>query len=267
MAGEEEVKVVAPEIEAEAREQGWVPKDEFRGKEDDWRDAETFVKIGKDLNPILRKNNERFKAELEKTKRDLEELRKVTEEFKEHQKTQAAARELTLKNEIAALKKEKSTAISAGDGERVNEIDDRIDELREESRKVVETPAPKPAPQAEAKELTAWKDKNKWYSTDYTLKMQADIIAEDIVNRTGLRGQAFLDELDKVLEETFAPEKLGKKVAPRSPVEGGSRPSTPADNGKKTYENLPADAKAACDRFVKQKILTRDQYVADYAWE
>ena len=263
----ENEQIVSPEVEAEAREQGWVPKDEFRGKEEDWRDAVTFVKIGKDLNPILRKNNERFKAELEKTKKDLEELRKVTEEFKQHQKIQAEAREQSLKTEIAALKKEKAAAVSAGDGEKVNEIDDRIDEIREEERKAKESPPPKPAPQAEAKELTAWKEKNHWYVEDVTMAAAANALAESIVARTGLRGQAFLDELDKVLEETFTPEKLGKKVAPRSPVERGTPPSNPPNGNKKTYENLPADAKAACDRFVKQKILTRDQYVADYAWD
>lgn len=47
--------------------------------------------------------------------------------------------------------------------------------------------------------------------------------------------------------------------------------------GKRTYANLPADAKAACDRFVKTMIkgpdgkekpmMTRDEYVAQYPWE
>jgi hypothetical protein len=29
---------------------------------------------------------------------------------------------------------------------------------------------------------------------------------------------------------------------------------------------LPSEAKAACDRFVKQKLMTREQYVADFDW-
>jgi hypothetical protein len=29
---------------------------------------------------------------------------------------------------------------------------------------------------------------------------------------------------------------------------------------------LPEIAKAACDRFVKQKLMTKEAYVADYDW-
>ena len=52
------------EVEKEARLQGWVPKDEFRGKETDWIDADIFVQRGREINPILRKNNERITKEL-----------------------------------------------------------------------------------------------------------------------------------------------------------------------------------------------------------
>ena len=63
-----EVVQEAPEVnpvEEEARAQGWVGKDEFRGSDDDWVDADTFVKRGKEIMPILRKNNEKLLKELE----------------------------------------------------------------------------------------------------------------------------------------------------------------------------------------------------------
>lgn len=34
--------------------------------------------------------------------------------------------------------------------------------------------------------------------------------------------------------------------------------------GKPTYDDLPAEAKQACDRFVEQGDTTRDAYVAEY---
>ena len=40
-----------------------------------------------------------------------------------------------------------------------------------------------------------------------------------------------------------------------------------ANDSKRTYADLPADAKKACDQFVKDKIMTREQYLEIYEWE
>ena len=57
MAESDDNKVVepAPEIVAEAKELGWVPQDEFRGAQDKWIDAPTFLARGRDVMPLLRK--------------------------------------------------------------------------------------------------------------------------------------------------------------------------------------------------------------------
>jgi hypothetical protein len=80
-----------------------------------------------------------------------------------------------------------------------------------------------------------------------------------------LKGQPFLDKLDEVLAEEF-PSKFGKKQAPSSRVESGSGRQGRSSGNSQSYDNLPAEAKAACDRFVKQKLMTREQYVADFDW-
>ena len=40
-------------LEQEARSMGWVPKEEFRGPETQWRDANEFVERGRTMIPIL----------------------------------------------------------------------------------------------------------------------------------------------------------------------------------------------------------------------
>jgi hypothetical protein len=37
--------------------------------------------------------------------------------------------------------------------------------------------------------------------------------------------------------------------------------------GGKSYAALPDDAKKACDRFVKQGLMTKEQYIKDYFGE
>ena len=57
-SADQEAQAVNEQTQKEARLFGWVPNEEFRGSEDDWVDAEVFVKRGKEINPILRKNYE-----------------------------------------------------------------------------------------------------------------------------------------------------------------------------------------------------------------
>ena len=70
-----------------------------------------------------------------------------------------------------------------------------------------------------------------------------------------------------MLAEEF-PNKFGvsKKNVSASRVESGSGRQSRSGSNAQSYDNLPPTAKDACDRFVKQKLMTREQYVQDYDW-
>ena len=264
----------APTYESEARAQGWVAKEEFRGSEDDWVDAETFVRRGKEIMPILRKNNEKLLKELGEAKKAAEEAREAAKEFREFQKQQFERKTKELESQLQELKQAKRDAITNGDGDRAIAIDDAMDELKEqrleakEELKAAEAKA-KEVPQVTADPaLNAWMDKNDWFGKDSRMTGIANGLGVTLRQENpALNGQAFLDKLDAELAEVF-PEKFGKKRTP-NPMEGTpngtARPSV--SSGKKTYTNLPAEAKAACDKFVKQGLMTKEQYVAEYDWE
>lgn len=266
----------AVDYEKEARLQNWVPLEEFRGPKEDWIDAKDFVERGKQINPILRANNERLLRDLEKTKAQMEELRATTEEFKKFQKDAFDRKAKALQDEIVALREEKKRAISAGDGAKAVDIDDQIDALKEEqvSAKEAAKEAEKPAPKQETPvdpDLTQWMANNSWYARDRAMAEVANYEADKISRiYPELKGKAFLDKLDEALDQTFNPEKLGrqKKEKPRSPVMGASHENTPSrKSGERSFDDLPADAKAAYARFVKQGIkVTKESYVADYDW-
>lgn len=267
----QEGHVEVPVVETEARTQGWVPKTEFRGKEEDWIDAETFVKRGREINPILKQNNDRLRRELDLQKKETESLRAGVEEFKKFQKEQTELRVKKYEEEIKSLREEKKQAISSGDGERAVQIDDQIDALKEEKASVKqeakETP-PAKADEPLAPEVVEWIDKNGWYKRDVHMMAITNEEAEKIkMYHPHLTGKEFFDKLDEALEKKFSLETLGreKKSKPRNPVEGATGSgSVSGSKGKETYENLPAEARTACDRFVKQKLLTKEQFVVDY---
>ena len=264
---------VSEETISEARSQGWVPLEEFRDSEDRWVDAETFVKRGREINPILRKHNAELKKEVEKAKAAAAEAIESAKEFKEFQKTQFEKQKADLQKQIAELKAQKKQAVTDGDGERVVDIDDAIDALKEEQSTLAPPKEIKSTEQPTQIDplLQSWLDKNEWFGQDQVLTRRTNGIGAALrAEFPDLKGQAFLDLLDKEIQETFA-DKFKKREKPVSSVEGGSTTSRPSKSGKKTYADLPSDAKAACDKFIKQGLYKADSieksraaYVADY---
>lgn len=255
----------------EAESQGWVPKDKYRGNETDWVDAETFVKRGREILPILRKNNENLIKELNHTKEQLKEFRQTAEEFKKFQKENYEHKAQEYEKQITELKVARAQAITDGDGQKVNALDDAIDEAKEgvkeakasakeDAKTVVEQPS------SIDPVLQVWLDKHEWFGKDKKLTQMTNALGEVLrIDNPNLQGEKFLEALDEALLEEF-PERFGKKKkAPAGQVESGSGKGRVSSSGK-SYDNLPDDAKKACDRYVKQKLLTKEQYLAEYDW-
>jgi hypothetical protein len=274
MSDENEPSSIAPEVLQEAESQGWVPKERFRGNESDWVDADMFVKRGREILPILRKNNENLIKDLNQTKEQLKEFRQAAEEFKKFQQEAYERKASDYEQRIRDIKESRAQAISDGDGQRVNVLDEALDvakedlkEAKQAAKDVVIAPESAQAPESVDPNLQMWLDKNVWFGQDRRLTSIANGLGENIrLEFPSLKGQPFLDKLDEVLAEEF-PDKFGKKrTTPGSRVESGSGRQSRGGGNAQSYDNLPADAKAACDRFVKQKLMTKEQYVADFDW-
>ena len=265
------------EVLHEAESQGWVPKERFRGNESDWVDAETFVKRGREILPILRKNNENLIKDLNQAKEQLKEFKEAAEEFKKFQREAYERKAAEYERRIQEIKESRAQAISDGDGQKVNALDDALDEAKEdlkeakqaarEAEKPTASNDPTPNETKVDPVLQSWLDKNTWFGEDRRMTSIANGIGENLrLENPGLKGEAFLEKLDEVLAEEF-PNRFGKKTPNSSRVESGSgRQSRGSSSNAQSYDNLPAEAKAACDRFVKQKLMTREQYLADYDW-
>jgi hypothetical protein len=264
---------VSQDIRHEAESQGWVPKERFRGNEADWVDAEVFVKRGREILPILRKNNENLIKDLNATKQQLQDFREAAEEFKKFQKESYQRKAQDYEKQIAEIKESRAQAISDGDGQKVNALDDALDQAKEdfkEAKQAVKDAdavrTPDSTPSAIEPGLQQWLDRNTWFGEDKRMTGIVNGIGESLrLEFPLLKGQPFLDKLDEVLAEEF-PNKFGKKQSPSSRVESGSGRQSRSGGNSQSYDNLPQEAKAACDRFVKQKLMTREQYVADFDW-
>lgn len=236
-------------IELEALAMGWKPRDGFKGDESKFVDAAEYVRRGKEIMPFLRK-------ELATSTAKISKLEKTLERFAEHHsKTEMRAYEKARRD----LEAELDQAATAGDAETVRAVTKDIVELEKEV-------AGKPAAQPSANDdFTAWKDDSPWYGTDKALSAAFDALCEEVAGEGYSTPKVGLKEAERRLREQF-PAKFAKPENPNrrqaAAVEGvgaGSRPRG------KSYADLPADAKAACDDFVKRVPgFTRERYVKDF---
>jgi hypothetical protein len=273
VGGQEQAPQVNEAVAKEARMFGWVPREEFRGSDEEWVDADVFVKRGKEINPILRKNNETLMKKLEEKSKEIDSIKASVEEFKKFQKESFERKQVELEVQIAELKAKKREAIAEGNGDLVVDIDDRIDEIKEAQREAKEEakkPVAEPTRTAEIPEdpsLQAWLGKNEWFGQDTEMTDVANGLGASVRRQfPHLSGQAFLDKLDEKIVEYFPHKVLGNK-ARGSAVDSSGNVRGGSGSGKKSYDNLPADAKAACDRFIKNGwIKSKQEYVDSYDW-
>lgn len=244
-------------FEAEAKADGWVPLDAWKGDPAKHVDAETFVKRGEEILPIVNAKLRRRDEEVQELRRTVDDLKLGNSQFREfHEKTVARERQ-ERDAAIAQLEAVRKKAITDSDGEAFDRADRRIQELRAQ-------PVKKP----ELNEgQRAWLAENPWYQSDKTLRALADGMSDDLATeRPDLVGRReFLDELAKRVKAEM-PHKFENPNRQRSVVEDTQNRG--GGNGKaKTYENLPAEAKTACDRFVRTiPGFTKERYVAEYDW-
>lgn len=249
---EVEVSEVDEETLAEAKRQGWVPQSDYNGPEDRWVDADTFVKKGKEINALLRKDNEFLKREVSEMKTTMMEFKKF------HADTEKRAYDRAMLD----LRDQKKEAINTGDGDKVLQIDDAIDELKQ--ARAIEKVDVRPSNQPDPTFFVQWNEDNPWFGKDTELTEEANLIGEVIKRKQPtLSGEAFLDEVTKRVKKSY-PEKFTNTNRGRpSLVEGTTAPKASAKGGK-GYNDLPPEAKAACQKFEKSGLLSREQYLKDF---
>jgi hypothetical protein len=248
----EDVKVT-PEVEAKALKMGWTPKDEFKGDPDKWRPADEFVERGENMLPIV-------KAQVKRQEKEILELKEAMKQFGEyHTKTETRAYEKAMLD----LKQQRADAIAAGDGVAFDKVDDQLNTLRQE----IESKGKQESKQTDATldpVYIEWVSRNKWVE-DKEMEMEARDVAENLI-AIGVKssGAAFLDRVKEVMKMKH-PEKFENKRRESAPtVEGGS----PAPRrGGKSYADLPADAKAACDRMAKNAYSDKPKEIAAFKAE
>ena len=251
---EKEVVVEEPvetrDFDAEARQEGWVPQDEWNGPSEKWVDSKTFVDRGEKIAGIL-------KSKVTKMEEEIARLNEANKQFGAYHKTQLQKEHEKNQKLIAELEAARKQAVSEGDGEAFERAERGLTDLRKN-----EVPQDVRQQNALAEQ---WVAENPWYNNSPKLGPYADGIAERVAAE-GYSGKAYFNELTRRVKEAFPEEFTNTRRSQAGSVESGGE-KVSSNSKSKTYDNLPAEATAACERFTKAGFMSKADFVAQYEWE
>lgn len=245
------------DYEAEAKVQGW-NSDPDSLPEGKWTDAKTFVEKGERIAGIVRSKADRERTQFENRIAKLESTNREFGEYKDAQLKRSEDRNKDLLNELSLRR---SQAVTDNDGDAFYKLDREIDQVRESMVPPSSNGGPQPNPL-----FDAWRINNEWYDNDPVLRAIADGIEGEIAQR-GYTGQAYYDEVTRRVKD-MSPDSFGnKRQKGATDVEQGGELETKPDSDARVYDNLPPEAKAACDKFVTSGHTTKESYCASYEWD
>lgn len=243
-AGAEPPQHTESDIEQRAREQGWVPKEEWTG-EGKWRDAESFLDRG-----------ELF-AKIDSQRRKLRELEDNQKAFTSHLET---VRKSEFNRAMKQLLAQKKDALEGGNADAVISTDEEIAALRAAAIKAEYQAQAQPQSQEPHPEFVAWTNRNQWYNTSLPMKAFAEAVAVELQSAGERDPARILKEVETRVRKEF-PHKFTNPNRERpGAVEGGANKANAA--AKADYPLSPEEKKTM-DKLVRMGVMTKEQYIAD----
>lgn len=236
--------------EDKARRMGWVPREDFRGDPAKWVPADEFNRRGEEQIPLLRSSVRRLEQELEaqrETARKFAEFHKRVEED-------------AYNRAMEQLKQQRIAARQEFDVEKEMLLEDQIAELKQQ----------KPKPEAAAQqpqlapEYVVWIEENAWVQDEEAYAIGTAIGEKLRKQGDTSSGREFLNKIKKAVAEKYPQLIPGMENENRQQRPAVGQAATLPRKAKKSFSDLPSDAKAACRDFVKRGFITEEQYVKDY---
>jgi hypothetical protein len=230
-------------VQQEALSQGWVPKDEFDGDPERWVDAGEFVRRGE----LFRK--------IESQSKELKDVKKALNELAKHN---SKIREVEYARAVEALKAQKKEALAEGDADRVVEIDDKIDLVKDQQRQLQNEVVHQTVPQEIHPELRNWINKNPWYEATPSMRAWADARGVELAQE-GRAPNEVLNILEKEVKTRFSEKFHNPNRTRASAVE--TAPGRGTTKANVEYE-LSDVEKQVMNTLVSQKVLTKEEYIS-----
>lgn len=235
----------------QASQHGWVSQEEWveQGKDpDQWVDAPTFNMRGE------------FFDKIHKQKREMDEMRKALDDLKAMQARTAQVEREKVMRELKAAKK---AAIEVSDGDAVIEIDERMEQLKDQEKAMKGDPEIQRAQQEGQRLFEEWTSENPWYEKDVKMRRYADSLGVEL-QQQGYRPDQIFQMVSEDVKKTFAdsfenPRRKEASVA-------GTTGQKSASRSKGNWNQLSDEQKQAGQRFIKLGVFKdQKEYIEELA--
>lgn len=267
----------APETQARALEMGWIPPERYKGDPERFIDADAFVERGETILPIVKKRAEKLEAQVAQLNGQVSRMEGL---LKANAEAMAAledyhTKETRRKVEAAKAgwKAEIKRAAADGDHEALAEATDQLTQLnaevleaeKAEGAKRTQPKGGDPGTQELDPVFVAWAGETGWWGKDKRKTHLAVGIAQELqASEPELRGRAFLDRVAEEVAKTL--NERPRHTPPNPDKTGGGKGGSTGARGGKSYEDLPSDAKAACEGYTKELVGEGRRYKTAAEW-
>lgn len=240
--------------EIEAIEQGWIPKDQWKGDPEEHRSAREFLERGELLGKLKSQGSQ---------------LREVTDMLKHLAMHNQRVYEASYKDAIKALTAQKYQAVQEGDVQKVAQIDQQLDQHKVELIKQQQQANQPAQPSAE---FNQWVQKNDWFAKNGSLRYWAQGMAIEFARvNPGVSEGEILQFLEKEVRKEF-PHKFGRQAAPNPDAQGRQGAASGRATGgasvdaefEKIVGGFDDQLARAARNLVKYGHVTKEDYVKQF---
>lgn len=261
-----EVPEITPEVPREtqipqevidrAKMMGHIPKEEFRGDPEKWVPADKYVERADNLMPVLKSQLGKYENKITNLEAQIESQKKTTEKLLKMGETVQQRAYEQAKRDIT---QQQVQAVSDGDVEKWQKLEDQKESLPKPE--IVE-----PEPVQSTPVFDQWRSGNEWYLKDEDMTDFANLYGQKMQQQNpNMPYDQILTSVEKKIKETFPTKFENPNRNQPSVVDGGQNREVAVKSGGKTYNDLPADAKAMCNQNVSQGLYkTKEDWAKAY---
>lgn len=265
-----------PEIERQAREMGWSPKENWKGRPESWVDAQEFVRRGETFIPFLQGERKRLRTELDGIRSQFSGVQTELQQTRQQLQALTEFNQQMAKDRDDRRKAELGTAIrSEEDPVRKAEMETELRTITDRDRTRSAPPErqqQQPPPQQQPPAIQPWVQNflgsnREFFENPHKIALFNSVVSQKRQQgdaRVGeTDGTAFLNEAREEVERMLGGNQR-RQAPPRTedsrPGGGGSR------SGGKGYFDMPADAQGACDSQEKKFVGEGKAFKTQAEW-
>jgi hypothetical protein len=228
-----------------AKEMGWVPKDQFNGSPEDWKDPETFIRAGRDIQRDTTAQLRAVRAELETLTR-----------------TSASIVEQQVKDRVAELTDRYNKAVEDGKPQEAFDLAREITTIN--TQPATAKPQASPEAQAFAERNSSWFQKpGNEYATARAIEICNTLAAQGYKDH-GTQLRIAEQRMKQEMPQLFSGNVNGTRKDPPGVNAPNNRSASPS-NRQKGFADMPKEAQDIARDMVERKVInSTDDYVRNY---